>query len=161
MIEPYDVAAIRREFPAAERMAYLDAGFQAPLSRPVKAAYDRFLAEGLENAGPKRVWLERLEEVRGKAARLLGAGPNEIAFTKNTSESMNIAASALPLKAGDKVLLIEGDHPNNAYAFLNLERKGVTVEFIPMREVMDADSFRPHLDGKVRAISGLNEPSAR
>ncbi len=43
---------------------------------------------------------------------------------------MNIAANALPLRPGDKVLLIDGDHPNNAYAFLNLKKKGVAVAFI-------------------------------
>ncbi len=66
---------------------------------------------------------------------------------------MNIAANALPLKAGDKVLMIHGDHPNNAYAFLNLKKKGVEVVFIPMTEVVNADSFRSHIDDRTRAIS--------
>ena len=66
---------------------------------------------------------------------------------------MNIAANALPLCPGDKVLMIQGDHPNNAYAFLNLKKKGVVIEFIPMTKVMDAENFRPYLDEKTRAIS--------
>jgi selenocysteine lyase/cysteine desulfurase len=149
----YDVAAVRREFPAVENMVYLDSGFQTPLCRPVKEAYERFLREGFETAGPKQVWLNRLEETRAKVARFLGVGPQEVAFTKNTSESMNIAANALPLRAGDKVLMIQGDHPNNAYAFLNLRKKGVLVDFIPMTDVINAESFRPHVDHKTRAIS--------
>jgi selenocysteine lyase/cysteine desulfurase len=153
MSQHYDVAAVRQAFPAAEHVVYLDSGFQTPLSRPVKEAYERFLREGYETAGPKQIWLNRLEETRAKVATLLGAQPHEIAFTKNTSESMNIAANALPLRAGDKVLMIHGDHPNNAYAFLNLKRKGVEVVFIPMTEVVNADSFRPHIDEKTRAIS--------
>ncbi|KAA0121969.1 aminotransferase class V-fold PLP-dependent enzyme [Methylobacterium sp. P1-11] len=153
MTEHYDVAAVRQAFPAAEHVVYLDSGFQTPLSRPVKEAYERFLQEGFETAGPKQIWLSRLEETRAKVAALLGAQAHEIAFTKNTSESMNIAANALPLKAGDKVLMIHGDHPNNAYAFLNLKKKGVEVVFIPMTEVVNADSFRSHIDEKTRAIS--------
>jgi selenocysteine lyase/cysteine desulfurase len=113
MSQHYDVATIRKAFPAAEHVVYLDSGFQAPLSRPVKEAYERFLREGLETAGPKQVWLNRLEETRAKVAKFLGTQPQEIAFTKNTSESMNIAANALPLRAGDKVLMIHGDHPND------------------------------------------------
>lgn len=66
----YDVDAVRKEFPAAERMTYLDSGFQTPLARPVKAAIDRFLSEGLESAGPKSVWLDRVEQTRAKLARL-------------------------------------------------------------------------------------------
>ncbi len=96
---------------AADSIVYLDSGFQTPLARPVKEAYERFLREGYETAGPKQVWLNRLEETRAKLARFIGARPEEIAFTKNTSESMNIAANALPLRPGDKVLLIDGDHP--------------------------------------------------
>lgn len=149
----YDVEAVRKEFPAAERMVYLDSGFQAPLARPVKAAIDRFLREGLETAGPKGLWLERVEDTRVKLGRFLGVSADEIAFTKNTSESMNIAANALPLRAGDKVLMIHGDHPNNAYAFLNLIRKGVEVVFLPMTEVINADSLRPYIDANTRAIS--------
>lgn len=153
MPRAFDVAAIRREFPAAGRMTYLDSGFQTPLSRPVKEAIEAFLREGFEAAGPKSVWLERVEATRAKVARLLNAEPGEIAFTKNTSESMNIAAQALPLKAGDTVLMIHGDHPNNAYAFLNLTKKGVNVRFIPMTEVVNADSFLPYIDDTTRAIS--------
>lgn len=153
MARHYDVDAVRKEFPAVERMTYLDSGFQTPLARPVKAAIDLFLREGLETAGPKSVWLDRVEQTREKLARLLRVAADEIAFTKNTSESMNIAANALPLRAGDRVLMIHGDHPNNAYAFLNLQRKGVAIEFVPMTEVVNAESILPHIDTNTRAIS--------
>lgn len=153
MRQHYDVAAVRKAFPATEHVVYLDSGFQTPLSRPVKEAYERFLWESFENAGPKQIWLNRLEETRAKVADFLGVEPHEIAFTKNTSESMNIAANALPLRPGDKVLMIHGDHPNNAYAFLNLRKKGVEIVFIPMTDVVDAESFRPHIDERTRAIS--------
>ena len=153
MSRHYDVDAVRKEFPAVERITYLDSGFQTPLARPVKAAIDLFLSESFETAGPKSVWLDRVEQTRKKLARFLGASADEIAFTKNTSESMNIAANALPLRAGDKVLMIHGDHPNNAYAFLNLRRKGVTVEFVPMTEVVNAESLRPYIDASTRVVS--------
>jgi selenocysteine lyase/cysteine desulfurase len=153
MSRHYDIDAVRKEFPAVERITYLDSGFQTPLARPVKAAIELFLREGFETAGPKSVWLDRVEQTREKLARFLGVGADEIAFTKNTSESMNIAANALPLRAGDKVLMIHGDHPNNAYAFLNLRRKGVSVEFVPMTEVVNAESLRPYIDARTRAIS--------
>src|SRR5262249_11243332 len=136
-----------------DRMTYLDSGFQTPLSRPVKAAIERFLHEGFETAGPKGVWLDRVEQTRAKLARFLGVSADEIAFTKNTSESMNIAANALPLRTGDNVLMLHGDHPNNAYAFLNLQKKGVEVRFLPMTEVVNAESFLPHIDKHTRAIS--------
>ncbi|WP_199258077.1 aminotransferase class V-fold PLP-dependent enzyme [Paracoccus binzhouensis] len=107
----YEVAAVRRPFPAVERMTYLDAGFQSPLSVPVKERLEAFIAASFDTAGPKSEWLAGLEAVRGQLADFVNAAPEEIAFTRNTSEAMNIAANALPLEAGDAVLMLEGDHP--------------------------------------------------
>jgi selenocysteine lyase/cysteine desulfurase len=154
MSRHYDVAAVRRQFPVTERLLYLDSAHQTPLATSVREALLGFYREGSELGGPKPVWLERIEQVRARVAKLLNATPAEIAFTKNTSEGMNIAANALPLTAGDNVLLIEGDHPNNAYAFLNLRRKGVEVRFVPLTgETARAEMFAPHIDARTRAIS--------
>jgi cysteine desulfurase/selenocysteine lyase len=154
MAEGFDVAAARREFPVVRRMLYLDAAHQTPLASSVRAALERFYDEGLEYGGPKPVWLKRVEEVRARVASLIGAEASEIAFTKNTSEGLNIAANAIPFNAGDNVLMVEGDHPNNAYAFLNLRRKGVEVRFVPLRgETANADTFADHIDERTRAIS--------
>jgi selenocysteine lyase/cysteine desulfurase len=154
MSASFDIAAIRREFPVTERMLYFDSAHQAPLSVSVKAALEAFYAEGLETAGPKSRWLARVEEVRARLAAVIGADPTEIAFTKNTSEGLNIAANALPLRADDNVLLVQGDHPNNAYAFLNLRTKGIAIRPVPVeREAVDAASFAPFVDARTRAIS--------
>ena len=155
-MESFDVAAIRREFPVTERMLYLDSAHQTPLATSVRAALMRFYDEGHETAGPKAVWLCRVEEVRKRVAKLIGATPDEVAFTKNTSEGLNIAANAIPFRSGDNILMIEGDHPNNAYAFLNLRRKGVEVRFITLPgddAIAGADTFVPHVDKRTRAIS--------
>lgn len=150
----FDIAAVRREFPVVQRMLYLDAAHQTPLATSVHAALESFYREGLEYAGPKPVWLKRVEEVRARIAKLIGADASEIAFTKNTSEGLNIAANAIPFAPGDNVLMVEGDHPNNTYAFLNLRRKGVEVRFVPLRgETADAETFADHIDERTRAIS--------
>ncbi len=120
----------------------------------MKSALVSYYDEGLEMAGPKPVWLRRVEEIRERVAKLINASPDEIAFTKNTSEGLNIAANAIPFAAGDNVLMVHGDHPNNAYAFLNLRRKGVEVRFVPLEtESADAGTFERHIDGRTRAIS--------
>ena len=154
MAESFDLSALRREFPVLHRMLYLDAAYQTPLASSVRAALDRFQAEAHEYAGPKSVWLKRVDEVRTRVAKLIGAEASEIAFIKNTSEGLNIAANAIPLAPGDNVLMVEGDHPNNAYAFLNLRRKGVEVRFVALHgETATAETFARHIDGRTRAIS--------
>lgn len=154
MPQGFDVDQIRALFPVTGRMLYLDSAHQAPLSTPVHAALLRFYNEGLDAAGPKPVWLARVEQIRARMARLIGAEPGEVAFTKNTSEGLNIAANALPLREGDEVLMVHGDHPNNAYAFLNLRRRGVVVRFLPLEgETATAETFAPHITPRTRAIS--------
>src|SRR5262247_3901670 len=154
MTEHFDVAAVRREFPVTKRMLYFDSAHQTPLAASVRAALNDFYSEGYENAGPKPLWLGRIEKTRERVAKLLGAVPDEIAFTKNTSEGLNIAANAIPFQPGDNVLMVEGDHPNNAYAFLNLRRKGVEVRFLPLQdETAGAETFVGRIDARTRAIS--------
>lgn len=145
---------LRASFPVMERILYLDVAHQAPLCRPVYDSLHAFYQEGLELAGPKPVWLDRVEKIRSRVAGLIGAMSDEVAFTKNTSEGLNIAANALPLKAGDNVLMVYGDHPNNAYAFLNLREKGVEVRFVQLDgETATRATFEPHIDSRTRAIS--------
>lgn len=154
MAESFDPSAVRRQFPVTGRMLYLDSAHQTPLASSVRAAIESFYDEGQQFGGPKAVWLERVEQVRARIAALIGAHPSEIAFTKNTSEGLNIAANAIPFAPGDNVLMVEGDHPNNAYAFLNLRRKGVEVRFVPVEgETATAKTFAPHINARTRAIS--------
>ena len=87
MTQPFDMAPIRAEFPVTKRMLYLDSAHQTPLATSVRAALQDFLAEGNETAGPKPVWLRRVEQTRAKVAALFSADASEIAFTKNLRRS--------------------------------------------------------------------------
>jgi selenocysteine lyase/cysteine desulfurase len=149
------LAAARSQFPVTKRLLYLDSAHQTPLSTNVRAAIEEFLSEGQEMGGPKPVWLRRAEETRERVAKFFNAAPNEIAFTKNTSEGLNIAANAVPLQAGDNVVLIEGDHPNNAYAWLNLKRKGVEIRFAKVKddEIANAETFKPYIDERTKVVT--------
>jgi selenocysteine lyase/cysteine desulfurase len=149
-----DFAAIRRLFPITTRMTYLDSARHTPLSQPIKAAIERFLQESELAAGPKVVWLAQAERVRAQVARLLHTTADRIAFVKNTSEGLNLAAQSLPLEPNDEVLLVRGDHPNTAVALQHLRRKGVTVRLLsPASQPIDASVFAPHLNPRTRALA--------
>lgn len=156
MSQSISLPGVRELFPVTRRMTYLDSAHQTPLSAPVRSAIEAFLDEGYELAGPKPVWMRRVDDARARVARFFNASPAEIAFTKNTSEGLNIAANAVPLAHGDNVILIEGDHPNNAYAWLNLRRKGVEVRFAKLPsdiQVADASTFASLVDDRTRVIT--------
>lgn len=150
----YDLEAVRAQFPVTRRLTYFDSAHQSPLAVCVRAALDAFLDESQHNGGPKPLWLGRVPGVRQRLASLIGAQADEIAFVKNTSEGLNIAANALPLQPGDNVLMMAGDHPNNTYAWLNLRRRGVEVRFIDTGPAgLDAAACEAHADARTRAVA--------
>lgn len=122
----------RREFPVTDSYVYLDHAGVAPVPLRVGEAVAEFLREASEMgfAGYSR-WMERVERVRRLSAGLVGAEIDEIAFVKNTSHGISIVAGGLDWKSGDNVLVFEKDFPTNIYPWLALERKGVSVRYIP------------------------------
>ncbi|MCI0532314.1 MAG: aminotransferase class V-fold PLP-dependent enzyme [candidate division Zixibacteria bacterium] len=71
-----------------------------------------------------------IEKIRVLAAKLIGAGPDEIGISPNTSYGFNLAAQGLEFKKGDEVLVPEGEFPAGVYPWLNLKFRGVRIKFI-------------------------------
>lgn len=149
-----DNREIRALFPAADAMLYLDAAHQTPLSTVVRARLDAFHDQAQFTAGPKSAWLARVEEVRAQLAGLLGVTSADVAFTRNTSEGLNIAARGESWEPGDNVALLESEHPNNAYAWLAQRPAGLEVRRVPAdKKWADAATFAPYVDHRTRAIA--------
>lgn len=132
------VGEARRQFPHTwTDMIYLNHAAIAPLSFPVREAlnkyYERRALQGIENYP----WAPKMAiETKRVIANLIGTTPDRIAFTLNTAEGLSILASGLDWKEGDRVLLYRHEYPANVYPFLNLGRRGVSVDFY------DAEDFR-------------------
>jgi isopenicillin-N epimerase len=64
-------------------------------------------------------------------SRYLGAAPDELVLTRNTSEGNNTVVTALDLRAGDEVVIWDQNHPTNNVAWdVRAERHGFTVRRI-------------------------------
>jgi selenocysteine lyase/cysteine desulfurase len=73
------------------------------------------------------------ERLRAKTAKLLGVTPEEIAFTRNTSEGSNTIVQGLDLKPGDEVILTAHNHPSNLDSWqVRAKRVGFTVKVVPV-----------------------------
>jgi cysteine desulfurase / selenocysteine lyase len=112
------VAALRRLFPITERLVHFNHASNGPLCTPAVAAMkgyiDRFCLEG-EVPYPEAEAV--VEDAREMAARLVGAKPDEIAFTKNTSAGAIIAIDSIEWHPGDNVVLMKDAFPANTYPF--------------------------------------------
>jgi cysteine desulfurase/selenocysteine lyase len=128
-------AAVRRDFPALERWTYMDVSGRGVLSRGVRAAIDGHLDERMMNGGDKVKFFEMIERARGKFAQLINAQPDEIAYTKNVSDGLNMIATAFSWQPGDNVIVCpELEHPNNIYPWLNMQRYGLEVRMVYPRD---------------------------
>jgi selenocysteine lyase/cysteine desulfurase len=130
---PYDVEALRAgEFPWTGGTIYLNAASIGPLPERSRRAIDDFTRRRtMPHLLPDRVLQATLAEGRRLAARLIAADASEIALTTNTTTGINVAAGALPLAAGDVVLVSDKEFPANVYPWLRLREKGVRVELAP------------------------------
>ena len=96
----------------------------------------------------------RYDAVREKTARFLNAArPEEIVFTKSTTEGLNLLASSLGelvLKPGDKILLTALEHHANIVPWQRAcQRFGAELVVLPINDAgeLDSSDFARYLDG--------------
>lgn len=68
---------------------------------------------------------------RGAAARLVGADPDDLALTLNTTHGMNLGVSSIDWREGDEVISATTEHPGCLVPLHNLRRRfGVKVNLV-------------------------------
>ncbi|HEX4684328.1 MAG TPA: aminotransferase class V-fold PLP-dependent enzyme, partial [Gemmatimonadaceae bacterium] len=156
----YDVEALRRaEFPWAHagEMLYFNNASTGPLPSRAVAATEHWARL---RTNPQRITQDlqfgTLARGRELIASLVGAAPEEIALATNTSFGINLAAFALPLKAGDAVLSPNREFPANVYPWMQLAaRRGIDFRQIDCDcGVLDADRLTRELeDDRIRVVA--------
>lgn len=145
----------RSHFPALENWTYLDLGGRGVLSREVRAAIEAHLDERMYNGGDKDRMFRGTEEARARFARLINASPEDVAYTKNVSDGLNMVGSSIEWKRGDNVIVCpELEHPNNVYPWLNLQRHGVEVRAVRHRDGhMPVGDMIAAIDSRTRIVT--------
>ncbi|MES2564695.1 MAG: aminotransferase class V-fold PLP-dependent enzyme, partial [Pseudomonadota bacterium] len=88
---------LRDEFPTLRQWAYMDTARKTIPPRCQAQAMQDYTRDVYENAGADAWSAVNVAETRGAMAALLGAKPEEIAFTKNTTEGLSIVANGVDL----------------------------------------------------------------
>lgn len=119
-----------------EGKVYLNHAATGPLSTRVMDAINQHLTA--RSIGPIDTYERDIVEVaecRANIRRLINAeSPDRISLVASTSDSLNIVASGLSWKAGDRILLNEHEFPANVYPYLALKRHGVEVDVISSKD---------------------------
>lgn len=161
-----DVAAIRRHFPALARthnalpVAYFDAPGGTQVPRSVVEAMSNYLLHHNANTHWAYPTSEETDVIidgaRKAAARLFGAGADEIVFGANmTTVTMHLArALGRTWSAGDEVLVTDLEHHANVAPWRSLERdRGIVVR--------SARMFRETCQVDMDHLAGLAGPKTR
>ena len=126
----------RSFFPVTQTLAYLNHAGVAPISTRVAEALARYSAEATHRGAfdYARAYDAEIERVRGRAAELIGASRDEIAFVKNTSEGLGLVAAGLDWQRGDRVVICDLEYPSNVYAWWSLRPRGVETVMLRGRD---------------------------
>jgi len=124
---------VRHAFTVDRNMVNLNNGGVSPAPKIVMDTEIRYLE--VENLNPSyymwNVLDPGIETVRRRLARSFGCDPEEIAITRNASESLEIVQLGLTLKAGDEVLTTNQDYPRMITAWQQRERRdGIVLKQI-------------------------------
>lgn len=126
-LEWQDVAAL---FAFPPGYIALNAANLCPTSRPVVDAQREMTNDvNTDPSFENRFKLDEMkEDVRSKLAAMVGGDPDEIAITRNTSESNCTIVSGLDLGAGDEVVLWDQNHESNSLSWQEAsERHGFKI----------------------------------
>lgn len=160
----YDVMAIREDFPILSRTAgehplvYLDSGntSQKP-QQVIDAVTDHYthhnanVARAMHMLGLEAT--EAFEGTRAKVADFIGAArPEEVIYTKNASEALNLAAHTLgaALGPGDEIVISVMEHHSNIVPWqLVAQRTGATLRWFDITEDGRLDLEQAERDGLI------------
>jgi cysteine desulfurase/selenocysteine lyase len=150
---PYDVAAIRRDFAVLSRvvngrpLVYLDNASSTHKPRQVLDAERAFVEQHYSNVHRgvhtlSQEATDAYEAARTTVATFIGARHDEVVFTKNVTESLNLVAytlgnpgSPVVLGPGDEIVVTEMEHHSNLVPWQMLaERTGATLKWFGLTD---------------------------
>src|SRR5215813_4374577 len=144
---------IRALFPINERSIYFNHAAVSPLPITAVRAIEAQLKDVHENGSTNfRSWLAVKERARELLAKLLGARPEQVAFMRNTSDSLSTVANGLNWRAGDNVVTFSREFPSNIYPWLRIrDAFGVELRMCEERDGrIDLHELESMIDGNTR-----------
>ena len=168
---PYDVAAIRAEFPIlsaqvyGKPLVYLDNAASAQKPKAVIDAMVRTMDGGYANVHRGLHFManaatEAFEEARESVREFLNAGStDEIVFTRSATEAINLVADSfgrMAIGEGDEIILSIMEHHSNIVPWhFHRERKGAVLKWAPVDDDGDfrLDEFEKLFTSRTKLVA--------
>lgn len=145
---PFDLSTIRAEFPILGRRTYLNSCSLGALSHRSEHYLAEFQQRWHEMGASAwhQHWLGRIEDLRGRVAPFLGAGPEELALLPSTSAALAMVTESVPVGDRNRVVCTELDFPTLAYQWAVKPEIELVVLESPDGIRIDPDQFADAVD---------------
>lgn len=141
MIFEFNVEKLRKDFPVLNNgVIYFDNACMSLKPKQViekmNEYYEKYPACGGRSGHiMSRKVDEEVDAARREVAKLIGAGSSEeIIFTKNATEGINLVANGISFEKGDEVIVSDKEHNSNLIPWLKLKSRGVVVKVCQTNE---------------------------
>lgn len=161
-----NVEKIRKDFPVLERkikgkpIIYFDNACMSLRPRQVINAADEYYLEYPGCAGRSAHEFgtkvtQKYNEAREQVAKFIGAKKKEeIIFTRNTTEGLNLVFHSLDLKKDDIVITTNKEHNSVLVPIQVLqEKKGIKHQIIFSKEKFDLQKFQDSMSRQVKLVA--------
>lgn len=163
-----DILEIRSQFPFLQQkingqpLIYFDNACMTPCPRPVLEAAAKYYNEYFSCGGRSATRFgrqvdEKVFETRKILAKFIGADKaEEIVFTKNNTEAINLVALGLNWQKGEKVLISDREHNSNLVVWQELQKeKGLNLVVLPSKsdETFDLAGLEEELKKGIKLVS--------
>ena len=147
---------LRSLFPITKQAIYVNHAAVSPLPIPTVNAIESQLRDVRDHGSINfRSWIAVKERARSLLAELLGARPEQVAFMRNTSDSLSTVANGLEWQPGQNVVTFNREFPANIYPWLRLrDALGVDVRMCEERDGrVDMEELERLVDENTRVIA--------
>lgn len=99
---------------------------------------------------------ELLVEARENVAKFIGGSSGEIVFTKNTTDSINIAVDSIAehIKSGDEIIIGISEHHSNMLPYLRLVKKGAKIRIVGLKDgLISVDGIKDLLNDNTKIVA--------
>lgn len=154
-------AEIRSQYPALDNWTYFNTATYGLLSRRTTAAVaDHFRHRDDLACSDFLQWFDDIDRTRAKAAHLIHALPEDIAFAVNAATPLSLLLGGIHWKPGDRIVTLTNEFPNQIYYAALLKEKG--VEFVEVEWPQFFDAVTPNtravLLSQVSYTTGFRPP---
>jgi selenocysteine lyase/cysteine desulfurase len=140
---------VRDNFLVLKEVNYLNTGTYGIMPEEALAAFLEILAE-FERRGvaSDHAFHRKAEEARLRIANLIHAGPEEIAFTRNATDGINLVLAGLDWYPGDEVITTDEEHEAMIHPLMYLHKhRGIVIHRLEVSP--DTDTMLSRLDEAV------------